>query len=52
MPMILWFGLLMEFLSLCIFLSQFLSCLAKSSSVFFFNFYFIFKFWESIFHLF
>jgi hypothetical protein len=34
MPMILTFGLLMELLSSCIFLSQLLSCLTKSSSVF------------------
>jgi hypothetical protein len=34
MPMILRFDLLMELLSSCIFLSQLLSCLTKSSSVF------------------
>jgi hypothetical protein len=33
-PMILWFGLLRESLSSYIFLSQLLSCLTKSSSVF------------------
>jgi hypothetical protein len=43
MPMILRFVLLMESLSLCIFLSQVLSCLTNTSSVFFFNFYFIFE---------
>jgi hypothetical protein len=41
--MILRFGLLIELMSSCIFLSQLLSCLTKISSVFFFHFYFIFK---------
>jgi hypothetical protein len=44
MPMILRFGLLMESVSSRIFLSQVFSCLTNNSSVFFFNFYFIFKF--------
>jgi hypothetical protein len=44
MPMIFRFGLLMESVSSCIFLSQLLSCLTKFSSVFFFNFCFIFEF--------
>jgi hypothetical protein len=52
MPMSLMFCLLMESQSSCIFLSQLLSCLTKSSSVFFYNFYFIFEIWESVFHLF
>jgi hypothetical protein len=34
MPMILRFGLLMELVSSCIFLSQVLSCLTNSSSIF------------------
>jgi hypothetical protein len=51
-PIILRFGLLMELVSSRIFLSQLLSCLTKMSSVFFFNFYFIFKFRDSVFHLF
>jgi hypothetical protein len=38
MPMILRFGLLMESLSYCIFLSQLLNCLTKISFVFFFNY--------------
>jgi hypothetical protein len=37
-------------LSSCIYLSQVLSCLTYSSSVF--NFHFIFKIWDSVFHLF
>jgi hypothetical protein len=52
MPMILRFGLLMQSLSSCIFLSQLLSCLTKISSVFFFNFYLIFELRDSVFHLF
>jgi hypothetical protein len=43
MSMILRFGFLRALLHACIFLSQFLSCLTKSSSAFFFNFYFVFK---------
>jgi hypothetical protein len=43
MPMSLRFGLLMELLTSYIFLSQLLSCLTKISSVFFFDFYFIFE---------
>jgi hypothetical protein len=39
MLMILRFGVLMELLNSCIFLSQLLSCLTKISSVFFFNFF-------------
>jgi hypothetical protein len=51
-PIILRFGLLMEPVNYCIFHSQLLSCLTNISSVFFFNFYFIFEFWVSVFHLF
>jgi hypothetical protein len=42
MPMILKFGLLMDSLISCIFLSQILSCLTQFFC-FFFNFYFIFE---------
>jgi hypothetical protein len=52
MSMNLRFGFLMELLSSCIFLSQLLSCLTNSSSVFFYNFYFIFEFCDLVFHLF
>jgi hypothetical protein len=51
MPMILRFGLLVELVSSCIFLSQILSCLTNSSC-FCFNFYFILEFWDFVFHLF
>jgi hypothetical protein len=50
--LILSFGLLMESLSSCIFLSQLLSCLTKISSIFFFSFYFTFELWHTVFHLF
>jgi hypothetical protein len=40
MPVILRFGLLMELLSSCIFLSQLLCCLTKISSFFFLQFLF------------
>jgi hypothetical protein len=43
---------LMELLSSCIFLSQLLRLLLKSSSVFLFNIYFIFEPWDSVFPLF
>jgi hypothetical protein len=49
MSMILRFDVLVGLLSSCISLSQLLSCLTKSSSVLF-NFYFIFKLWDSVFH--
>jgi hypothetical protein len=49
--MILKFGLSMEWLSSCIYLSQLLSCLTKIFSVFFFNFCFIFELWDSVFHV-
>jgi hypothetical protein len=39
MPMILRFGLLMESLRFCIFLSQLFHCLIKIFLCFFFNFY-------------
>jgi hypothetical protein len=46
MPIILRFGLLMESVSSCIFFSQLLFfCFAI-------NFYFIFKLWDSAFHMF
>jgi hypothetical protein len=52
MPMIHRFGLLMESLSFCTFLLQLLSLLSQSSSVFFFNIYFVFKSWDSVLYLF
>jgi hypothetical protein len=47
-----WFSRFDESLSSCIILSQLLSCLTMISSVFFFNFYFIFELWNSVLHLF
>jgi hypothetical protein len=49
MPMILRLGLLMESLNSCKFLSHLLYCLTMISSVFVFDFYFIFKLWDSVF---
>jgi hypothetical protein len=51
-PIVLMFIPLKRSVSSYIFLSQLLSCLTNISSVFFFNFYFIFKFLDSVFHLF
>jgi hypothetical protein len=51
-PKILMLGFLMELLSSCLFLSQLLWCLTMIFFCFFFNFYFIFKLWDSSFHLF
>jgi hypothetical protein len=51
--MVLRFGILIESLNSCILLSQHLCCLIKSSSVFSLtSIYFIFEFWDSVFHLF
>jgi hypothetical protein len=52
MPIIHRFGLLMESQSSCIFLSQLLSFCLSSLLFLFFNIYFVFEPWYSVFHLF
>jgi hypothetical protein len=52
MPLVHKFGLLMEVQISYIFLLQLFSSLSKNTSVFFFNIYFIFRPWNSVFHLF